>query len=124
MLTPSTITIAQGATGTVAVATTLVAGANQLVKFEVQGLPPRVPLLPPFSFSQAAQFTLNPSPGVKVQFSPNPARVGVAVQLDLTVFNVPPGTYPLTVVATGDANPTIPVNAALTLVVTPSTFTV
>jgi hypothetical protein len=124
MLTPSTITLAQGETGTVAVSTTLLTGFDQLLTFTITGLPPVIPLIPPFNFAQSARFTLNPAPGVKVSFAPNPVAVGTAVTLTLTVGNVVPGTYPCQVVATGQFSPNAPVTADLTLVVTPSTFSV
>ena len=75
MLTPSTITLAQGETGTVAVSTTLLTGFDQLLTFTITGLPPVIPLIPPFNFAQSARFTLNPAPGVKVSFAPNPVAV-------------------------------------------------
>lgn len=81
MLTPSTLTIAQGATGTCAVATTLVSGAVQQLEMTIGPLPV----------------------GAKAWFTPPIVPVGLDSTLHIATFNVTPGTYQVTVEVVGRA---------------------
>lgn len=118
MLVPSTITIPQGGTGTVAITTVLVSGETQLLSWSLTGIPQvapnsGVPLYTSQLFGGVNQ------PGVLATFGPNPALVATPVTLVLQVKNVIPGTYVMQVVAMG---PLETVMETLTLIVTPSTF--
>lgn len=96
MLTPSTLTLAQTAIGTVAIDTTTIAGELVELAFDLSGVPA----------------------GVKFWFSPPRAKVGDPVTLNV-LADCSVGTFPVTVVAKGKL---VSHNATLTLVVTASDF--
>ncbi|HYM84113.1 MAG TPA: hypothetical protein VEY67_08185, partial [Candidatus Dormibacteraeota bacterium] len=101
--TPPNPSVAQGASGTVTVATTVVSGAPETLALSVTGAPA----------------------GVSAAFSPTSVSTGSSSTLTLAVANaVAVGTYPLTVTATGpSATHSIPVTLNVTSSGLPSPWT-
>ncbi len=99
MLTPSTLTIAQGTTGTCTVSTTLLSGVSQQIEFDTASLPP----------------------DAWAQFAPPIVNVAQDTILTIYTFDTPVGTYEVTIEANGAITSQ---SAVLTLIVTASDFDV
>lgn len=115
MLTPSTLTLAQTQVGTVAVDTSLLSGANQVLTLMVDPIPG-----PPF-----AVWPVDISPKApnwyKAYFAPPAIKAGDSSVLTIDTCKMPVGTYTINVTAVGDV---VTHTAQLTLVVTPSDFSI
>lgn len=97
MLTPSTLTVAQGGSGTCVVSTALASGVPQQL-----------------------QLSASLPTGVQAFFAPPAVMVGVNSLMTIVVGNVTPGSYPVTVTAAGSLSTH---SSVLTLTVTASDFT-
>lgn len=100
MLTPSSLTIAQGASGSTVVTTVLVSGPTQPLKFELGAMPL----------------------GVSWRLAPEAPLIGMPAVLTLDVGTVVPGTYIVPVVASSPQG--VVHKADLTFTITAADFSI
>lgn len=115
-LSPATLTLSQGESGAVTVSTVLTAGTAQLVTLSVQNAPfvPPPGYYGPPNSPQVPQFAT-------YWFAPPVINAGDSSTLTFNANNAQPGTYQLVIQAQSPAYTT---QDTLTLIITPSTFTV
>lgn len=93
MVSPSSLTLSQNSSGTVAIATTVTSGSTQSVAFTISGLPGYVTAI----------------------FAPPAILAGNDSILTLAAGNTLPGTYTLTISASGALGITHTANVSLTI---------